>query len=139
MTERRFRLRLDCGYVQPDNRPDGLRVEVLEQGAWTPLVLGLESPGFLVFSYAILTCQHLYLRTNCAERGLALAHLGGEMELVTDADWTLRSLDLDFAARLAAGRPEEGEVDYIVERMRQCPVSRNIRAPADTRIRLQFL
>ena len=30
------------------------------------------SAGFLIFVYAVLNCQHMYMRLNCAERGLLL-------------------------------------------------------------------
>ena len=73
MSDRSFRMRLACRYQDPDNTVSELTVENFEEGEWRDLGLNASSPGFLVFVYAVFTCQHLYFRSNCAERGLMLA------------------------------------------------------------------
>lgn len=139
MSEREFRLRLNCTYTAPDNHIADLHVEVLTGNGWEDLVLHLQSPGFLMFVYTIFTCQHLYLRTNCAEKGFVLRSAQGAIRVVTDEDWNLRVLDVEFAGVLDAGEPSEADIAYIIGRMRQCPVSRNLREQpvADTRLSLR--
>ena len=138
MSERHFQMRLSCRYQAPDNTVADLRVEHLEKGEWTPLDLSLGSPGFQVFVYAIFTCQHLYMRTNCAERGIALDSAQGRIHVIAGDDWIMDRLHVGFDARVRSGEPSEDDVEHIVRRMRQCPVSINLRqvADADTVLRL---
>ncbi|MGD2083291.1 MAG: hypothetical protein PVF91_10005 [Chromatiales bacterium] len=131
MTERHFRMRLSCRYEEPKNAVTDLRVEHLEKDEWKPLDLGLGSPGFQVFVYAIFTCQHLYMRTNCAERGIALDSAQGHIHVTAGDDWTMSRLHLGFDARVRSGEPSDADVDYVVGRMRQCPASINLREVAD--------
>lgn len=139
MTERRFRLRLRCGYETPDNKPAGLQVEQFGDERWHPFELGFATPGFDAFVYTILNCQHLYLRVNAAERGLVLHSAEGSVDVTADENWLMRSLHVDFVARLATGRPDDGDVAHIVERMRHCPVSTNLRDVPDTRTDVRFV
>lgn len=131
MTERVFRLRLHCRYRQPDNLPDQLTVERHANGQWQPFEFGFKTPGFESFVYTILNCQHLYMRVNAAERGLALAAADGTIEVVADDDWRIQRLRVGFAGRLQAGTPADADIAYIVERMRHCPVSVNLREIPD--------
>jgi hypothetical protein len=133
MNERRFRLRLSCRYEDPDNSIADLKVEVLASERWEALDLGLRTPGFLMLVYTILTCQHTYLRTNCAEKGIGLHSASGSVDLVADEDWFIQKLHIHFDARLRSGSPTRQEVDYIVERMMQCPVSKNLKTVPDIR------
>lgn len=106
---------------------EGLAVEYLEEGEWDEFELDVWTPGFLSFVYAILSCQHLYLRINAAERGLVLASGEGHITLTASHDWDIETLRIHFDLVLRSGRPGDGDVDYIVSRMKACPVSRNIR------------
>ena len=139
MTERTFDLRLTCVYAEPDNTVTELAVEHYENGAWRPFELGTRTPGFLVFVYAIFTCQHLYLRTNCAERGLILQSAIGSIHLVTTEDWEAMSLRVDFEGRLRQGAASTEAIRYVIERMGQCPVSKNLADIADSRIELRLV
>ena len=47
-----------------------LDVEHMAGGQWEAFDLGVTSPGFEIFVYAVFACQHMYMRVNCAERGL---------------------------------------------------------------------
>lgn len=136
MNERRFDLRLSCRYQGSENTVTELFVVHFEKDVWKPLGLGETSPGFLIFVYSIFTCQHLYMRTNCAERDLLLASADGSICLTTDDDWRLKSLQIDFVGQLGSGQANEADIDYIVGRMRQCPVSRNLPEIADSHTRL---
>ena len=131
--ERLFDMRLFCRYEDPDNAVAELRVELLdEEGEWGEFDLNTRSPGFLIFVYAMLACQHLYFRTNCAEQGLSLASAIGTIHVATNQDWDVQAVAILIEGKLASGRVSAGDVEYIVERMKQCPVSRNIRHIEDS-------
>ena len=133
MNERSFRLRLACRYEDPDNSVADLAVEVLTDDRWEALELGVRTPGFLLFVYTILTCQHRYLRTNCAEKGLQLESANGSIDLLASEDWFIRKMHIRFDVRLKSGTPTPEDVNYIVARMEQCPVSKNLKAIPDSR------
>jgi uncharacterized OsmC-like protein len=133
MNERSFRLRLSCRYEDPDNSVADLNVELLADGEWETLDLGVNTPGFLLFVYTILTCQHRYLRTNCAEKGFRLESASGSIDLLASEDWSVRKLHIRFDARLISGTPSREDVEYIVARMEQCPVSKNLKEIPDSR------
>jgi hypothetical protein len=133
MNERSFRLRLACRYEEPDNSIVDLAVEVLADGEWETLNLDMYTPGFLLFVYTILTCQHRYLRTNCAERGFRMESAHGSIDLLAGEDWFVRNLHIRFDVRLKTGAPTREDVDYIVASMEQCPVSKNLREVPDSR------
>lgn len=134
MSERPFRMRLACRYTGDDNTIAGLQVEHRAEGDWQPLDLGLVTPGFEIFVYAILACQHRYFRINCAELGLLLDRATAHIDVGADADWNLDFLHVSFDGRLRGGRASPADIDYITGRMRQCPVSRNLREVPDSRI-----
>ena len=138
MGDHRFQMRLSCRYEQPDNKVTELNADNLEEGERRALELHPQTPGFLIFVYAIFNCQHLYLRTNAAERGLLLDSARGSIEVIADEDWAIQTLRLHFTARLKAGRASPQDVSYIVGRMEQCPVSRNLRAVADAATSVEF-
>lgn len=139
MTGHAFQMQLECRYEQPHNTVAGLQVKHLVKGAWEDFELSFAQPGFLIFVYAILNCQHLYMRTNADERGLVLASATGSIDVLTDQDWVLQKLHVCFDAQLRSGTPSAGDVDYIVDRMQHCPVSVNLREVADSQTRLEFL
>jgi len=139
MSKHKFNLRLSCHYEGDDNRVSDLAVEVLVDGEWQPLDLNVGSPGFLLFVYTMFTCQHMYLRTNAAERGLLLESAVGTIEVDAGEEWMLERLHLNFDARLASGSPSTDDVDYIAGRMQQCPVSKNLKLPDDSRTQLRFV
>jgi uncharacterized OsmC-like protein len=131
MSDHNFHLRLASTY-NAENQPVVLNVEVYENNQWQTLLLNHASPGFLVYVYAIFTCQHLYLRTNSSERNLQLASSTGEIRIRADAEWALRSVSVHFEAALAKGTAGREDIEYIISRMKQCPVSKNL--PATARI-----
>jgi hypothetical protein len=133
MNERSFRLRQFCRYDDPDNNIANLEVEVMADGRWEPFDLNVHTPGFLLFVYTILTCQHRYLRTNCAEKEFRLESASGSIDLLASEDWVVQKLHIRFDARLKSGSPTQEDVAYIVERMEQCPVSKNLKAIPDSR------
>lgn len=127
MSERKFEMRMSCRYVETTNAVASLEVEHEVEGQWRPLDLGLATPGFDIFVYSVFTCQHMYFRVNCAERGLVLNSATGSIVIGTDADWNMDTLQVHFSGTLGSGQASQDDIDYIVSRMKQCPVSRNIR------------
>jgi len=120
-------MRLKSTYEGDKNTVAGLDVEHEVNGEWQPLDLGLASPGFDIFVYAVFACQHLYFRVNCAERGLVLNSADGNIVIGADQDWNMENLQVHFSGQLGSGRASPDDIDYIVSRMQQCPVSKNIR------------
>ena len=86
MSERNFSMRLKSTYEGDKNTVAGLDVEHEVNGEWQPLGLGLASPGFDIFVYAVCACQHMYFRVNCAERGLVLNSSEGSIIIGADRD-----------------------------------------------------
>jgi hypothetical protein len=138
MTQHAFQMRLECRYQRPDNSVAQLRVQNFEKGAWTEFELGFAQPGFLIFVYAILNCQHLYMRSNAAERGLLLDAARGSIEVVANRDWVVQRLQVRFEGQLQSGTPAPGDVDHIIDRMQHCPVSINLKEVADSRTLVEF-
>jgi hypothetical protein len=139
MAQHHFRMRLSCSYAQPDNTVAELSTEIMAEGEWRSFELDFKAPGFLIFVYAILNCQHLYMRTNAAERGLALESADGSIEVGADKDWVIQSMRVDFEARLKAGSPSAEDIDYIVDRMGHCPVSVNLAEIDEAATTLRFV
>jgi hypothetical protein len=137
MSERRFHFRLGSHHPAPDRVSTDLRVELLdENGAWQLQIPSLEMPGFRIFLLSLLLCQHFYLVANARERGLPLQQVDGEFTVTTGADWILRRVDGTFRLRLDPAAPAEERrradaeaIDFIADRMKLCPVSRNL--PSD--------
>lgn len=124
---RKWTLRMVCAYEGAKNHIATMQVSMLgEDGAWKPLEINNHSPGFLVFVYSLLTCQHLYMYVNAAERELELSGSEGELVLEATEGWMLTNLRVGFVATLRSGVPTPEKTEEIRQRMNQCPVSRNI-------------
>ena len=126
MNKHIFNLRLSAAYESSDNNLASLDVQVLGDDGWEPLDLNTTTPGFLIYVYSMFTCQHLYLRTNATERDLKLATAQGEILVEASEDWFLEKVDVTFKVELAAGDADAAAIDYIISRMKQCPVSKNL-------------
>ena len=135
-SEHVFNMRLSCVYAEPDNSVGSLGVEVLGKDGWEAFELGTGSAGFLIFVYAVFNCQHMYMRMNCAERALLLESASGTIDIRTNAHWVVQQMHVGFTGKLKSGTPGQADIDYIIDRMRHCPVSMNIREPADSRTTL---
>lgn len=126
MADRYFSLRLDARYGDAKNTIDDLRVEILHDGQWEAQQLDIQSPGFLLFINGLFSCQHLYVRTNCAERDIVLESLRGTLDIVTDDTWHIEKGTVQFTAVVKSGVVTEDAKAYIIERMHHCPVSSNL-------------
>lgn len=138
MSERIFRMQMVCGYQEPDNMLASLQVKLFEDDEWKAFDVNAGSPGFLVFVYAVLSCQHMHMRLGCVDRGLHLDSADGEIEIVTTEDWMITRLRVAFSALLKEGNAGAEDVDVIVQRMKNCPVSRNLTFAPHSETRLEF-
>ena len=127
MSTRNFQMRMKCSYTGSGNDVASLNVEHMANGLWENFDLQVTSPGFEIFVYAIFTCQHMYMRVNCAERGLQLKTSEGSITVGADENWNVDALNVAFTATAASGTANQEDIEYIVSRMKQCPVSKNIR------------
>ncbi|MDH5388308.1 MAG: AF1514 family protein [Gammaproteobacteria bacterium] len=133
MTDRHFHLRLNCNYESEKNDVTDLLVEILLENEWKTLHLSVKSPGFLLLVYGLFSCQHLYMRTNSAERNLILQSATGELKLIAGEFWNIQSVDVAFNVILKSGQPVDDDIAYIIDRMGHCPVSTNL--PSDLKIK----
>lgn len=131
MEQRQFHLRLACQYQGSDNEVHDLMVEVKTKEGWQALDLNINSPGFLVFCYGIMACQHLYMRTNAKERGITLQSTKGSLDVVTSIDWIIEKVRVRFDGVIASGKPSDDDINYIIERMGHCPSTVNLREIPD--------
>jgi hypothetical protein len=127
MTTLTFQILLHCEYSDDKNTIDHLHVEHLIDDEWQEFELGLLSPGFDVFMYAILTCQHLYFRNNATEYGLSLDSSEAIITVITDKNRSIDTLNVDFKGKLKKGIATQDMVDSILARMGLCPVSINLK------------
>ena len=121
-------MRLKCRYQGDANELSSLEVEHKVEDEWVPLDLGLATPGFDIFVYAIFTCQHRFFRVVCAERKMMLNSAEGTITIAADKDWHMETLQVHFSGQLNSGQSSADDIEAIVSRMKQCPVSRNLAA-----------
>lgn len=138
MNKHFFNLRMAADYGSSENDITSLEVQVLDDNEWEILDLNTTSPGFLIYVYAIFTCQHMFLRTNSTERKLAFTSSRGELLVEASEDWLLEKVYVSFNVRLAAGEANDDDIDYIVSRMKQCPVSKNLPQDIDILTSVEF-
>ena len=138
MNNRYFHLRLRCTYKDDDNQLDELTVENKTDDGWEVLDLSVRTGGFLLFINGLFSCQHLYMRTNSAERGLVLESASGEMKIETGEFWDIKQAKVSFNAKLKSGELTDDDLAYITERMKHCPVSSNLPASVDVKNSICF-
>lgn len=126
MTDKNFHLRLACDYQTEKNDVHNLNVEILLEDEWKTLHLSTMSAGFLLLVYGLFSCQHLYMRTNSAERNLILESTTAELKLTAGELWNIKHVDVVFNSKLKSGQPSDDDIAYIIERMGHCPVSSNM-------------
>ena len=126
MSNRHFHLRMQATYENNENKVDNLNLNIFNEGEWETLELSIRSPGFLLYTNALFSCQHLYMRSNCAERDLVLESSEGELKVVTSEIWEILDIQVSFNGKLKSGIPNQDAMDYIIGRMHHCPVSTNL-------------
>jgi len=102
-------------------------------------------PGFRQSLVSLVVCQHFYLVANAKERNMPLKSIEGEITIITGKDWIMKSFEGDFVSSLDAPKAEwetkakpEG-LQYCMERMKLCPVSKNLAACTDKKIEVRFM
>ncbi len=138
MSDHTFQLRAVFDYSGDDNNNDQISAQIFSDNNWNSLEISNSSPGFLIFVYSFLICQHTYFHANCGERGLLLEAVVVELSLHADNDWKIQQVIVVMDATLRGGNPDQATIDYIKGRMRQCPVSVNMQEPPHYQIELQF-
>jgi uncharacterized OsmC-like protein len=138
MSKHIFNLRMAVDYGPTENEIASLQADVLNENEWETLDLNTTTPGFLIFVYSIFTCQHMFLRTNATERQLTFKSSRAELLVETSEDWFLEKVYVKFIVKLAAGTANENDIDYIVSRMQQCPVSKNLPQGIDIETSVEF-
>lgn len=123
---RTFEFRLNSTHTARDNSLSTLHVEYLTNADWQPFDLNIETRGFLIFGYSCFICQHTYLRMNATELGLSIAFVDGKFQLTTSNDWIVSSVTADFDLYLVDGVIDRDGTQYLINRMKGCPVSRNL-------------
>ena len=129
---------LRCQYSGDENAIDQLDVEHLVDDTWQELDLNIRSPGFDIFMYAILTCQHMYFRNNAAEYGLSMNSSEGLITVIADEHRSIESLHGEFKGTLKKGTATDEMTSSITARMGLCPVSINLKDIADKKINVSF-
>ena len=146
MNQRIFQFRLRSRHSALARTTQSLVVELLsESGEWQPQVPSVTTPGFRLYLLSLLLCQHHYLVANAAERAIPLQQVEGAFTVITSADWILEQVSGEFRMRLdpgasaeERGRADADAIGYISERMRLCPVSRNLPATVHKAIALHL-
>ncbi len=138
MNKHIFNLRMAADYGSTENDITSLEVQVLDDNEWEILDLNTTTPGFLIYVYSIFTCQHMFLRTNATERELAFTSSRGELLVEASEDWLLEKVYVKFSVKLATGEANDDNTDYIISRMKQCPVSKNLPQGIDIDTSIEF-
>ncbi len=113
-----------------------LLVEFLsDSGEWQAQQPSLSTPGFRLYLLSLLLCQHFYLVANAEERMLPLRQVHGSFKVTTSNDWIIDTVAGEFELELeldlnitetAISSGYSNELKYIEERMKLCPVSKNL-------------
>ena len=138
MSDLTFQMLLHSNYIDDQNTIDQLHVEHLVKDKWQELDINTSSPGFDIFMYAILTCQHMYFRNNAAEYGLVLDSSEGLITVIANEHRSIETLNIEFKGKLKKGEPTKEIVDSITARMELCPVSINLRDITNSHISASF-
>ena len=129
---------LQCRYTGGDNTIESLHVEHLVDDNWQELDLNIKTPGFDIFIYSILSCQHMYFRNNAAEYGLVMDSSEALITVIADEHRSIETLHVEFKGKLAAGTAGTDVVKSITARVGLCPASINLKEIADKSISVSF-
>ncbi len=134
MSDLTFQMLLQCHYTGDNNEIDTLHVEHLIDDSWQALDLNICTPGFDVFMYAILSCQHMYFRNNATEYGLVLDSCEGLITVIADKHRSITTLNVEFKGEVKSGEVTPHIIDSISARMKLCPVSINLKDIKENRV-----
>lgn len=138
MSDLTFQMLLQCQYSNGKHDIHQQNIEHLVDDSWQELSLSTSSPGFDIFIYSILTCQHMYFKNNTAEYDLVMKSSEGLITVITDQHRNIHSLHVDFTGKLKKGIANTDKVDSIIARMNLCPVSINLKDITDRKTTVVF-
>jgi uncharacterized OsmC-like protein len=133
-----FQMIMRCHYSGDKNKVESLHVEHLVDDEWQELILDTYSPGFDVFIYSILSCQHMFFRNNATEYGLSMTSAEALITIVTDEHRSIESLHSEFTGKLIKGTADIEKVKSITARVGLCPATINLKEIADKKITVNF-
>ncbi len=138
MSDLTFQMLLQCQYSNDKHDIQQQNIEHLVDDNWQELSLSTNSPGFDIFIYSILTCQHMYFKNNTAEYGLVMKSSEGLITVISDEHRNIHTLHVDFTGKLKKGDVNTDKVDSIIARMNLCPVSINLKDIMDRKTTVVF-
>ena len=138
MSDLTFQMLLQCHYTGDENDIDQLHIEHLVENDWQELELNINSPGFDIFIYSVLTCQNTHFKNNAAEYGLLLDSCEGLITVIADEHRSISTMNIEFKGKLKSGNATQDAVDSIVARMRLCPVSINLKDIPNNNVSASF-
>ena len=139
MTDRIFNMRLSCTYTGDENDIKQQETELLVDGMWQTFNLEMQSAGFLILVYAIFSCQHRMYRVKSAKQALMLDSARGSIHVTTDNDWKIKTLQVEFQGKLLTGKARQEGIDIIINAMKNCPVSVNLREAEEDSCNISFV
>ncbi|MGB5134838.1 MAG: hypothetical protein WBN89_06655 [Prochlorococcaceae cyanobacterium] len=145
--ERLLRFRLQSRHPLPERASTDLAVQWLSpEGLWEPQDLTLTMPGFRIYLISLLICQHFYLVANARERRIPLERVQADFTVSAREDWILDSVTGEFQIQLDGSALVQGggsmcreDLAFIEERMKACPVSRNLAPGVQKRTRVTVI
>lgn len=128
MSNLNFSFRLCSQHDANDPAGSKLTVEFqTPEGSWQTLLPMLTTPGFRLYLLSLLLCQHHYLVANAQEKGIPLVQVDGSFTVQCSESWIIETVVGDFRLQLEPQAAMERNVlDYLEQRMKACPVSRNL-------------
>lgn len=139
MTDRIFNMRLSCAYTGDENDIKQQETELLIDGMWQTFDLEMQSAGFLMLVYAIFSCQHRMYRVKSAKQALLLDSSRGSIQVTTDSDWKIKTLQIEFEGKVLTGKVRQEDIELITSAMKNCPVSVNLRETEEDTCNINFI
>jgi hypothetical protein len=144
MTARTFHFRLRSSHLPPQRATANLVVELRDDTSqWHPQQLSFSTPGFRIYLISLLLCQHFYLVANAQEKRIPLERVEADFVVTTSSDWIVAAVEGDFRIRLDPAASAEVRrladaeaIAFMQERMKLCPISRNLPEHVHKRIDL---
>ena len=138
MSDLTYQMLVHCHYTGDENDIERLHVEHMVEDNWQELDLNNYSPGFDIFVYAILSCQHMYFRNNATEYDLVMDSSEALITVITDEHRSIHSLHAEYKGKLKKGTANADKVNSIAARVELCPASINLKDITDKKITVHF-
>jgi len=93
-----LQLRATFSYRGDDNQMAAIDSEQLTADGWCKFELANATPGFLIFVYSLLICQHTYFHGNRTELELLRDHADAGLSLLAADDWMIERVRVGIKA-----------------------------------------